>query len=107
MYRVYCNKKDGIVEQIFDITNDRELAENLNDFSFGGFFMIDTEEEIGYNYLYSRTNRRFELNPNYVEVQSTIIPYGYEQQNELENLKEENRLLRNELEIIKKHLGIS
>ena len=75
MYRVYLNKETNVVEQVFDLTSERALAKTLKEDTFGThMYVIDTEEYVGFNQLYNTETEAFEVNPNYIEPDTTVIP---------------------------------
>ena len=75
MYRVYLNKETNVVEQVFDLTSERALAKTLKEDTFGThMYVIDTEEHVGFNQLYNTETETFEVNPNYIEPDTTVVP---------------------------------
>lgn len=120
MKRIYYDKDTYMVSQIFDLTKEPELKNELNENTFVYCNMIDIEDdvEIGYNFKYNQETEEFEIDPDYVEVETIIekskVEELQEQLNTLQiatlnqgTLEEENKKLRNELAEIKKHLGLS
>jgi hypothetical protein len=75
MYRVYLNIETNIVEQVFDLTAEPALTDTLKEDTFGnGMYCIDTEEPVGFNQKYNADTETFEINPDYVEPDTTVIP---------------------------------
>ena len=75
MYRVYLNIETNVVEQVFDLTAEPTLADTLKEDTFGtNMYFIDTEEHVGFNQLYNTETETFEVNPNYIEPDTTVIP---------------------------------
>ena len=74
MFRVYCSEIDGAVEQVFDLSADPNLESDLNEVSFNGFFMIDTEEQVDYSFKYNTELEQFEPIGGYVEADTTVEP---------------------------------
>lgn len=122
MFRIYCNEIDDVVEQIYNLTLEPEVKDTMNENTFCGFYMVDTEQEVGYNHRFNRETEEFEINPDYVEQISVVEPsIAEELQNqinalqattllpnmEMEDLRQENTELRNELAMIKRHLGLA
>ena len=60
MYRIYYNQEDGMVEQIFNLSLEPKLKDELNENSFFGFLMIDSEESVDFGCRYNSKRERFE-----------------------------------------------
>lgn len=93
MKRVYYDKENFMVSQIFDLTNEPELIEELNEYSFFYCNMVDIEDEveIGYNYKFDVDTEKFVIDSNYVEPNSQIEP------SEVEVLEKKTENLETEL----------
>lgn len=101
MRRIYCNKKTNAIEQIFNLTEEPELTEQLNEETFGFCYMLDVEDdtlELDYNLKYNEETEEFEINPDYVEVETKIEkPQG---QIELENLRAELEMTQSAVDFL-------
>lgn len=65
------------------------------------YVIDDVNNEINsYNLKYNKETEEFEINSDYVEVETIIEP------TQIELLEQENQQLRSELDLIKKHLGL-
>lgn len=120
MKRIYYDKDTFMVSQIFDLTKEPELENELNENTFVYCNMIDIEDdiEIDYNFKYNQETEEFEIDPDYVEIKTIIEKSPIEELQEQLNtmqvmtldykaLEEENKVLREELQTIKEYLGIS
>lgn len=76
MYRVYCHVETDIVEQVYDLSAEPALAETLTEDIFGNtMYCIDTEEPVSFNQRYNKETETFEINPDYVEPNTEVIPH--------------------------------
>lgn len=121
MFRIYCNEIDDVVEQIYNLTLEPEVKDTMNENTFSGFYMIDTEQEVGYNHRFNRETEEFEINPDYIEQVSAVEPSKAEElqnqinallaitllpNNEMEGLRQENTELKERLRLIEEKLGL-
>lgn len=75
MYRVYCNIDTNNVEQVYDLIAEPALAETLTEDLFGDtMYCIDTEEPVTFNQRYNKESETFEINLDYVEPDTEVIP---------------------------------
>lgn len=74
MYKVYCHVETNNVEQVYDLKADPALSEMLKDDLFGNMYCIETEEPVSFNQRYNKETQTFEINPNYVEPNTEIMP---------------------------------
>lgn len=92
MYRVYLNIETNVVEQVFDLTAEPTLVDTLKEDTFGThMYVIDTEEHVGFNQLYNTETETFEVNPNYIEPDTTVVPA------KADTVEEKTKELENEL----------
>lgn len=95
MYRIYCNRKTHVVEQIFDLSSNPDLVDTLQEGMFGDHYIVDTEEVVGFNQKYNTKSDTFEINPDYVEPDTTVIPNGIDMiKDELKKKDDEIRKLK-------------
>lgn len=77
MRRIYCNKETGMVEQIFDLSVEPELKDQLGENTFGFCYMVDVDDdtiEVGYDRKHNQETGEFEIAEDYVEVETVIEP---------------------------------
>lgn len=100
MQKIYLNKETNVVEQI--IKEDYDHFDSYNDDTFGeSFYMVVDADNIinGYNVRYNKELLQFEILP---EVKSHTESYvePNETQIQINELKEENKLLNEKLDKI-------
>lgn len=100
MQKIYLNKETNVVEQI--IKENYDHFDSYNDDTFGeSFYMVVDADNIinGYNVRYNKELLQFEILP---EVKSHTESYvePNETQIQINELKEENKLLNEKLDKI-------
>lgn len=100
MQKIYLNKETNVVEQI--IKEDYDHFDSYNDDTFGeSFYMVVDADNIinGYNVRYNKELLQFEI---LTEVKSHTESYvePNETQIQINELKEENKLLNEKLDKI-------
>lgn len=75
MYKVYCHIETNNVEQVYDLKVNPSLAEMLKEDLFGNtMYCIETEEPVSFDQRYNKETNTFEINPNYIEPNTEIMP---------------------------------
>lgn len=119
MNKVFCNRETNMVEQIICIDIDKRFDESW----YPHCYIIDDEdnEVQGYNLKYNIETEQFDIvegieaRPE-TEFEKSVVEELQEQinllqvmtipTNEMDALRQENKELKDELDIIKRHLGI-